>query len=62
MIALEEKRFGTLAVQYALDGHTLVRPGIHQRDALTGLHWGWITPVANLDGAARLLRKIGGAK
>ncbi|MET3373739.1 hypothetical protein ABIC89_002802 [Variovorax boronicumulans] len=62
MTAAEEKRFATLAAQYALCGHALVRGHAGQSAAFYAVRWGWIKPLASLDAAARFLREIGGAK
>ena len=62
MIATEQKRFATLAAQYALCGHALVRAHTDQSAAFYACRWGYIKPLASLDAAARFLREIGGAK
>lgn len=57
-----DKEFASLAAQFALAGHALIRnePG----DGLApfvATRWGWIRPLASLDEARDFLRKIGGA-
>ena len=63
MMAAEEKKFATLAAQFALSGHALVKAQPDdQRASFYAVRWGWIKPLASLDAAARSLRKIGGAR
>ncbi|GEM_PF-918438 len=59
----EDKRFATLAAQYALAGHSLVRaqPGGGQSPYYCA-RWGWIRPVHSLDHAEQLLEQITGKK
>jgi len=59
----EDKRFATLAAQYALAGHSLVRaqPGDGQAPYYCA-RWGWIRPVHSLDHAEQLLEQITGKK
>lgn len=63
MTATEEKQFATLAAQYALTGHALVRarPDDHGA-AFYVMRWGWLKPLASLDAARRFLEQIGGAQ
>lgn len=61
MTPAEEKRFATLAAQFALSGHALIKAKPDdQQAAFYCARWGWIKPLASLDAAERLLRKIGG--
>ena len=63
MTATNEKRFTTLAAQYALAGHALTR--ISAADGAQTFYasrWGHIEPLASLDAAARFLVEIGGAQ
>lgn len=62
MTATEDKRFATLAAQYALCGHALVRARADQSAPFYACRWGYIKPLSSLDAAARFLREIGGAK
>ena len=63
MIAADEKRFSTLAAQFALCGHALVKARPDDAQApFYAVRWGWIKPLASLDAAARFLREIGGAR
>lgn len=62
MTNAEEKLFSTLAAQYALCGHALVRGRADQSAAFYAVRWGWTKPLASLDAAFRFLREIGGAR
>lgn len=59
----EEKRFATVAAQYALAGHSLVRtqPGDGPAPYYCA-RWGWIRPVNSLEHAEQLLEQITGKK
>jgi hypothetical protein len=57
----DEKRFATLAAQYALAGHALIR--CNPKDGAAAFYcarWGFLKPLADLDAAERFLTKIGG--
>ena len=59
----EDKRFATLAAQYALAGHSLIRP--HPSEAQAPYYctrWGYLRPVHSLDHAEQLLEQITGKK
>ena len=57
----DSKQFATLAAQFALAGHALVRaqPGDGQAPYY-GTRWGWLKPFHNLDEAQAFLEKIRG--
>jgi hypothetical protein len=59
----DQKRFATLAAQYALAGHALTRssPADGAQTFYTS-RWGHIKPLASLDAAARFLVEIGGVQ
>lgn len=53
--------FASLAAQYALAGHALIRNGPDDKLApFMAMRWGWIRPLASLDEARAFLRQIGG--
>lgn len=59
----EDKRFATLAAQYALSGHSLIRAQTSEGSApYYCSRWGWIRPVASLEHAEQLLQQIAGTK
>jgi len=54
--------FASLAAQFALAGHALIRNGPDDGLApFVAMRWGWIRPLASLDEARAFLRQIGGA-
>lgn len=59
----EKKRFATLAAQYALTGHSLIRsqPG-EGKSPYYCTRWGYLRPVQSLDSAEQLLEQIAGKK
>jgi hydrogenase/urease accessory protein HupE len=57
----EEKRFATLAAQYALAGHALIRSKEGDGQApYYCTRWGFIRPVQGLDHAEQLLEQMTG--
>lgn len=59
MTDAEHKQFATLAAQYALAGHALMRSRDNDKAApFYALRWGWIRPLENLDAARRFLEQI----
>lgn len=57
-----DAEFATLAAQYALAGHALIRSGSDDGLApFVATRWGWIRPLASLDEARDFLRQIGSA-
>lgn len=59
----DDKRFATLAAQYALAGHSLIRAQTDEGSApYYCSRWGWIRPVASLEHAEQLLKQITGKK
>ena len=56
-----DSEFASLAAQYALAGHALIRnePG-DKLAPYMAMRWGWIRPLASLDEARAFLRQIGG--
>lgn len=57
-----DAEFASLAAQYALAGHALIRNGPDDGLApFVATRWGWIRPLASLDEARAFLRQIGGA-
>ncbi|VTU20147.1 hypothetical protein SRS16CHR_02584 [Variovorax sp. SRS16] len=59
----EDKRFATIAAEYALAGHALIRakPGETQAPYFA-IRWGWMKPIHDLDDARQLLNHIQGTK
>ncbi|MEJ8813378.1 hypothetical protein WKW77_19985 [Variovorax ureilyticus] len=59
----ETKQFATLAAEYALLGHALIRatPGDTQAPYYV-TRWGWLRPIRDLDQARQLLEQIKGSK
>ena len=59
----DDKQFASLAAQYALAGHALIRakPGETQAPYFA-VRWGWLRPLCNLGEARLLLNQIQGAK
>lgn len=58
----DAKRFATLAAQYALAGHALVRSQPGDGSApFYATRWGLILPLDDLDAAEAFLRRTGGA-
>lgn len=56
-----DAEFTSLAAQYALTGHALIRNGPdHGLAPFVATRWGWIRPLASLDEARAFLRQIGG--
>lgn len=59
----EEKKFATLAAEYALAGHPLVRKiGADGKASYFCTCWGLIKRLANLEAARAFLAQIGGAQ
>jgi hypothetical protein len=55
-----DAEFASLAAQFALAGHALIRNGPDDGLApFMAMRWGWIRPLASLDEARAFLRKIG---
>ena len=52
-----DKVFATLAAEFALAGHALMR---NERGSLFAMRWGQIKPLADLGEAKRFLAQIGG--
>lgn len=52
-----DKAFATLAAEFALAGHALMR---NERGSLYAMRWGQIKPLADLGEAKRFLAQIGG--
>lgn len=52
-----DKAFATLAAEFALAGHALMR---NERGSLYAMRWGQIKPLADLGDAKRFLLQIGG--
>jgi len=59
----EDKQFSTLAAEYALAGHALIRanPG-DEKAPYYAMRWGWMKPIHSLTQAIQLLRQIKGVK
>ena len=55
--AEHDKAFATLAAEFALAGHALMR---NERGSLFAMRWGQIKPLADLGEAKRFLAQIGG--
>ncbi len=55
--AENDKAFATLAAEFALAGHALMR---NERGGLFAMRWGQIKPLADLGEAKRFLAQIGG--
>jgi hypothetical protein len=55
--AENDKAFATLAAEFALAGHALMR---NERGSLFAMRWGQIKPLADLGEAKRFLAQIGG--
>ncbi|MES2247911.1 MAG: hypothetical protein V4645_11555 [Pseudomonadota bacterium] len=59
--AQAEKSFATLAAQFALAGHALVRSDRADGPVtLYAMRWGHIKPLRDLQAAAEFLQQIGG--
>ncbi|WP_157634427.1 hypothetical protein [Variovorax sp. Root318D1] len=57
----DQKRFATLAAQFAIAGHALVRSSPAEgATAFYAMRWGCIKPLANLDACERFLNFIEG--
>jgi hypothetical protein len=57
VVGENNKAFATLAAEFALAGHALMR---NERGSLYAMRWGMLKPLANLGEAAKFLRQIGG--
>lgn len=59
----DAKLFATLAAEYALLGHALIRatPGDAQAPYYAA-RWGWLKPIHDLDQARQHLEQIKGSK
>ena len=60
--AAQEKRFATLAAQYAIAGHALIRSTGEGQAPYYCTRWGFIRPVHSLDQAEQLLEQMTGKK
>jgi hypothetical protein len=58
-----DKRYATLAAQFALCGFSLIRtqPGAGTAPYVVG-RWGWLKPIHDLDEARNFLEQIQGTK
>lgn len=57
----DAKQFATLAAEFALVGHALVRARPDDQQAPYYMaRWGWLRPVHSLDEARQLLEQITG--
>ncbi|MGJ7493431.1 hypothetical protein ACSFA8_00015 [Variovorax sp. RT4R15] len=63
MSEVEQKQFATLAAQYALAGHALIRGNPAEgAAAYIAMRWGMMKVLPTLDAAHAFLIQIGGAK
>lgn len=57
----DDKQFATLAAEFALAGHALVRGAATDNSTpFYVMRWGWIKPLKSLDEARSFLKQIGG--
>lgn len=63
MTEAESKQFATLAAEYALLGHALIKA--HPTDSQAPYYaarWGWLRPLHSIEAAQQLLEQIKGSQ
>ena len=59
MTDADSKQFATLAAEYALAGHALIKSSAPRaRAPYYATRWGWLKPLHSLDEAQQLLEQI----
>ncbi|WP_296727773.1 hypothetical protein [Variovorax sp.] len=59
----QDKPFQTMAAEFALTGHALIRADAEgPRAPYYVTRWGWVKPIHSLEDAAQLLNQIKGGK
>lgn len=59
MTEAESKQFSTLAAEYALAGHALIKADpADARAPYYATRWGWLKPLHSIEAAQQLLEQI----
>lgn len=63
MTETESKQFATLAAEYAMLGHALIKAQPSDTEApYYAAKWGWLKPLHNIEAAQQLLDQIKGSQ